>query len=205
RYAEWTLAPRQALRGRHRNASFALATSYRETHDYARAIDLLTPLLAQDSTDEPIHRELMRLYALAGRRHEALRQYQACADALARELDVPPEPETSALYTQILAGDLALPPTALGSAWAPPAPAALAVEQAAPLVGRAAELDTLRGRLQAGWRGHGQTILLGGDSGVGKTRLAFEVLRTAAEAGMTTLLGAAYEQEGQLAYQPFVE
>jgi hypothetical protein len=92
----------------------------------------------------------------------------------------------------------------VASAWAPQAPVALAVDQAAPLVGRAAELDTLRGCLQAAWRGHGQTILLGGDSGVGKTRLAFEVLR-AAEAGMTTLLGAAYEQEGQLAYQPFVE
>ena len=67
------------------------------------------------------------------------------------------------------------------------------------MVGRTAELDTLRGWLQAAWRGQGQTILLGGDSGMGKTRLAFEVLRTAAEAGMTTLLGAAYEQEGQWA------
>src|SRR5262245_7636067 len=205
RYAEWTLAPREALRSHNRKASLALATSYRETHDYTRAIDLLTPLLAQDSTDEPIHRELMRLYALAGRRHEALRQYQACVDALARELDVPPEPETSALYAQILGGELAPLPAPVAPAWTPPAPVALAVEQAAPLVGRAAELDTLRGWLQAAWRGHGQTILLSGDSGVGKTRLAFEVLRTAAEAGMTTLLGAAYEQEGQMAYQPFVE
>jgi DNA-binding SARP family transcriptional activator len=205
RYAEWTLAPREALRSRNRKASLSLATSYRDAHDDTTAIDLLTPLLAHDAADEAIHRELMRLYALAGRRHEALRQYQACVNALARDLDVPPEPETSALYTQILSGDLALPPTPVASAWAPPAPAALAVEQAAPLVGRAAELDTLRGWLQAAWRGQGQTILLGGDSGVGKTRLAFEVLRTAAEAGMTTLLGAAYEQEGQLAYQPFVE
>jgi DNA-binding SARP family transcriptional activator len=205
RYAEWTLAPREALRSRHRTASLALATSYRDAHDYTRAIDLLTPLLAHDAADEAIHRELMRLYALSGRRHQALRQYQACVDALARELDVPPEPETSALYAQILAGDLAPAPTAVASAWALPAPVALAVEQDAPLVGRAVELDTLRGWLQAAWHGHGQTILLGGDSGVGKTRLAFEILRTAAEAGMTTLLGAAYEQEGQLAYQPFVE
>src|SRR5262245_43533450 len=46
RYAEWTLAPREALRSRHRKASLALATSYRDAHDYTRAIDLLTPLLA---------------------------------------------------------------------------------------------------------------------------------------------------------------
>jgi predicted ATPase len=205
RYAEWTLAPRAALRRHRREASLALAAERRDTHEYAAAIGLLTPLLAHDAADEPIHRELMRIYALAGRRHEALRQYQACVDALERELDLPPEPQTSALYTQILNGDLAPVPTTVAPAWAPPARVALAAEQAAPLVGRAAELDTLRGWLQAAWRGHGQTILLGGDSGVGKTRLAFEVLRAAAEAGMTTLHGAAYEQEGQLAYQPFVE
>jgi len=205
RYTEWTLAPREALRSQRREASLALAAEWRDTYEYTRAIGLLTPLLAQDVADETIHRELMRLYALAGRRHEALRQYQACVDALARELDVPPEPETSALYSQILDGELASLSAPVASAWVPPAPVVLAVEQAAPLVGRSTELDTLRDWLHAGWRGHGQTILLGGDSGVGKTRLAFEALRAAAEAGMTTLLGAAYEQEGQLAYQPFVE
>src|SRR5262249_40598641 len=140
-----------------------------------------------------------------GRRHEALRQYQACVDALARELDVPPEPETSALYTQILGGELASVPAPVAPPWMPPAPVALAVERATPLVGRTAEFDTLRRWLQAGWRGHGQPILIAGDSGVGKTRLAFEALRATASAGMTTLLGAAYEHEGQLAYQPFVE
>jgi DNA-binding SARP family transcriptional activator len=205
RYAEWTLAPREALRSQRRQASLALAAEQRDTHDYTAAIGLLIPLLAHDQADEPIHRELMRLYALAGRRHEALRQYQACVNALAQELDVPPEPQTSALYAQILGGDLAPTPAPVVPAWAPPALVTLAVEQAAPLVGRSTELDTLRSWLQVGWRGQGQTILLAGDSGVGKTRLAFEVLRAAAGAGMTTLLSAAYEQEGQLAYQPFVE
>jgi DNA-binding SARP family transcriptional activator/tetratricopeptide (TPR) repeat protein len=202
RYAEWALAPRETLRSQRREASLALAAERRDTHAYTAAIGLLTRLLAQDVADEPIHRELMRLYALAGRRHDALRQYQACVDALARELDMPPEPETSALYAQILGGELA---SLAAPAWSPVAPVMLAVEQVAPLVGRAGELDTLRLWLQAAWRGQGQTILLAGDSGVGKTRLAFEILRTAAEAGITTLLGAAYEQEGQLAYQPFVE
>src|SRR5262245_33984189 len=34
RYVEWTLAPREALRGRRREASLALAASRRDTHDY---------------------------------------------------------------------------------------------------------------------------------------------------------------------------
>jgi tetratricopeptide (TPR) repeat protein len=147
----------------------------------------------------------MRTYALAGRRHQALRQYQACKDALATELDVSPEPETAALYTQILNGELLPPPAPSLPAWMPPAPIVLEMERSAPLVGRTAELETLRTQMHDAWHGHGRTILLAGDTGMGKTRLAYEALRAAASAGMIVLSGAAYEQEGQLPYQPFIE
>lgn len=209
-YAEWTTAPRESLRRLHREARLTLAARHRESRDYTSAIALLTPLVAQDRADELAHRELMRVYALAGRRHEALRQYQACGDALAAELDVPPAPETSALYSQILNGELAPLPSV--NAERPPinpapasSPVAFEIERSGTMVGRDAELDTLRRRLAGARQGQGKTILLAGHSGVGKTRLAFEVLRDSASAGMTTLFGAAYEQEGQLAYQPFVE
>lgn len=61
-----------------------------ETVGFDDAIAGLRTLLAQDSVDEPVHRELMHVYAEAGQRHEALRQYQACVDVLADELDAPP-------------------------------------------------------------------------------------------------------------------
>jgi DNA-binding SARP family transcriptional activator len=205
RYAEWTIGPREALHRRQREARLAFAAHARDARDYAKAISLLSPLLAHDPADEPVHRESMLTYALAGRRHEALRQYQACVDALAAELDVPPEPATAALYARILNGELTPPPAPFLPAWVPPAPVALEMEHVAPLVGRHTELETLRMWLHCAWRGHGRTLFLAGDSGVGKTRLAFEVLREAADAGMITLLGAAYEQEGQLPYQPFIE
>lgn len=205
RYADWAARPREALHQQQHQARLTLATHMRTAHEYARAIALLTPLLAHDPADEPVHRELMLTYALAGRRHEALRQYQACVDALAGELDVPPEPETAALYERILGGEITAPPAPLPSAAVPPTSVALETDQVAPLVGRQSELDLLRTRLQAAWGGPGQTICLTGDSGVGKTRLAFEALREAAASGMTILRGAAYEQEGQLPYQPFVE
>lgn len=204
-YADWTTAPRESLRRLHREARLKLAAHFRDARDYTAAISLLTPLAAQDRADELVHRELMRLYALAGRRHEALRQYQACVDALAAELDVPPEPETAALYSQILSGDLAPLPSSARPAWSPPAPAAHEVGQSAHLVGRDAEFETLSTWVKAVWRGQGKTILLTGDTGVGKTLLAAEALCAAASDRMITLFGAAYEQEGQLAYQPFVE
>ena len=198
-YAEWTLGPRDQLRQLHRQASLALATHYRDMRDYARSLALLTPLLAHDRADEVVHREVMQTYALAGRRHDALRQYQACVEALAADLDVPPEPETAALYSQILSGELS--PLALPSALQPEPVSSAATR----FVGREQELDTLHLWLRAAWRGQGKVILIAGDSGVGKTRLASEVLRTATSAGLTALSGAAYEQEGQLPYQPFVE
>jgi DNA-binding SARP family transcriptional activator len=205
-YAEWTIIPREALRRLHREASLALAVHHREAHDYAAATALLQPLLERDPADEPIHRELMRLYALDGRRHRALRQYQACIEALAADLGVPPDPETEALYAQILSGDVVSSPAPRPKPiWMPPAPITFEVEQSAPLVSREDELESLRAKIRASGRGQGCTILLEGDAGVGKTRLAYEALRIAASFRMTTLVGAAYEQEGQLPYQPFVE
>jgi DNA-binding SARP family transcriptional activator len=205
RYEEWTLLPRQALQRRQREARLELAALRREARDYASAIALLNPLLSYDLADEPIHRELMRLYTLAGQRHEALRQYQTCVDELAEEIDALPSPETTALYAQILSGELSPPPAPLHAPWSPPAPIVLEMQRSAPLVGRAAELEKLRSWLHGDRRAQGRTILIAGDSGVGKTRLAYEALGAASTAGMITLLGAAYEQEGQLAYQPFVE
>lgn len=202
RYAEWTLIPRETLHRRHRDARLALAA---RTRDAARAIDLLTPLLAQDPADEVVHRELMRLYALSGRRHEALRQYQACTEALAGELDVPPAPETEELYSKILNGELVPPPAPVPPRWVPPTPVSVEVEHGPPLIGRQAELDSLRRWVGAARSGRPQTLFLAGDPGVGKTRLASEFLQLVASEGMTVLLGAAYEQEGQLPYQPFIE
>ena len=43
-------------------------------------------LLAQDPLHEPAHQESMRLYAAAGRRSDALRQYRECVRVLEREL-----------------------------------------------------------------------------------------------------------------------
>ncbi|MDQ4075752.1 MAG: AAA family ATPase [Chloroflexota bacterium] len=204
-YDDWTLVPRESLHRQYREASLALSAAYGERREYSRAIEVLTPLLDDDPADEPVHRELMRLYALAGRRHDALRQYQTCVNALATQLDVPPDPQTEALYEQILSGELVPVPTVKPPSWIPPTPSLLKIEQGTPFVGRSAELERLCTLMQAARRGQGRTILVAGEAGIGKTRLAHEALRAAASAGMITIEGAAYEHEGQLPYQAFVE
>jgi DNA-binding SARP family transcriptional activator len=187
-------------------ADSILAAQRQDSHDYAADIALLKSMLDHNPADEPVHLELMRLYALTGRHHEALRQYQACAEALATHLDQAPGPETEALYQQIVSGQVTSSATSRPRpAWLPPTPIALEVEGDAPLVGREAELEILLDSIRAARQGRGATILLAGDAGAGKTRLAYEALRTAALFRMTTLMGTAYEQESHLPYQPFIE
>jgi adenylate cyclase len=54
--------------------------------------------LEMDPVCENAHRGLMTLFARTGRRSDALRQYRLCADALKRELDVDPGPDTRAVF-----------------------------------------------------------------------------------------------------------
>jgi len=65
------------------------------------AIQFGRRLVALDSLSEFGQRALMRAYARAGRRGEALRQYKSCADTLKRELGVAPDLETQALANDI--------------------------------------------------------------------------------------------------------
>ena len=67
-------------------------------------------ILRHDHAYERAHRQLMRLYAMAGNRTQALHQYQRCVNALRAELGVEPSARTRQLYEKIQA-DTFLPPT----------------------------------------------------------------------------------------------
>ncbi len=58
-------------------------------------------LLRYDPAYERAHRQIMRLYYLAGDRTQALRQYARCVEALQNELGVEPSERTLRLYEQI--------------------------------------------------------------------------------------------------------
>jgi len=62
-------------------------------------------------------------------------------------------------------------------------------------VGRDAERSRLDLMLEAARQGRGGLVLLGGEPGVGKTRLASEILEDGRERGMLALAGHAYEEE----------
>jgi predicted ATPase/DNA-binding SARP family transcriptional activator len=172
-YEEWTLIPRERLYRSQRKARLELATLHRDSRDYSRAVALLLPLLEHDRADEVVHRELMRLYTLSGQRHEALRQYQYCVEALAAEIDAPPALETAALYAQILNDHLVPPPPSFQPNIS--GPAIPTEEKPRPLfVGRERELSVLQSHLKAAVSGDGRILFITGEAGQGKTSLMAE-------------------------------
>lgn len=74
---------------------------YESQSDYKQAITYARRWLALDVMHEPVHRALMRVYALAGQRAAAQRQYDNCVRILDDALGVPPEAETTQLYEAI--------------------------------------------------------------------------------------------------------
>lgn len=75
---------------------------------------------------------------------------------------------------------------------------------APPLVGRHTEHDKLATHLRDAVSGAGALVLLGGEPGVGKTRLAEEVLEDARDHGMLVMTGRCYEA-GTSPFSPFIE
>ena len=73
------------------------------------------------------------------------------------------------------------------------------------LIGRERELSLLEAALVAAYGGRGQVVVLGGDAGVGKTRLASELQQRARRSGAVVMLGTTTEADVALPYLPFIE
>jgi DNA-binding CsgD family transcriptional regulator/tetratricopeptide (TPR) repeat protein len=73
------------------------------------------------------------------------------------------------------------------------------------LLGRDAYLDALRRLLDHSAAGSGATLLVSGEAGLGKTRLAAEARRGAAERGFLVVQGNCFEPDRSLAYGPLLD
>ena len=76
----------------------------------------------------------------------------------------------------------------------------------ATFIGRVPELEELGRALDEARSGRGTTVLVAGEAGIGKTRLAAELATRARDAGFDVRLGRSIDLVGtDLPYQPFVE
>ena len=78
-------------------------------------------------------------------------------------------------------------------------------ERGGGLVGRDRELDDLRAAMSHAAQGHGRLVLIGGEPGIGKSRLADELAGQAREAGHIVLWGRGWEDAGAPPFWPWVQ
>lgn len=191
-YHDWVMPERERLRQLYINALDRLAQEAEELRDYHAALSHAHRLMREDPLCEAHCRQLLRLQMLAGDRAAALRSYHACATALRRELGVEPAPATQQIYAQVLHGVTA----GAGS------PARF--DTALPLIGRQQEWAELLRLWQFAAGGHPQLALLAGEVGIGKTRLAEDLLAWAERQGYPAAFAACYAAESSLPFGPVV-
>ncbi|HSK58170.1 MAG TPA: AAA family ATPase, partial [Actinomycetospora sp.] len=186
---EWLREHRERLRRGLHDALAELVTLCERSGAVDEAVRHAERLRRADPLREDAYRLLMRLHAARGDRARAARVYHQCASTLEHELGVGPSPDTRAAY------DALLPvPTSAGEV------PASSTADAGPLVGRRRE----RGRLEALWRvveaGGSRFVLISGDPGIGKSRLAEEVGTWCRRRGARVAHARCHPAEGPLAY-----
>jgi DNA-binding SARP family transcriptional activator len=174
-FEQWLAAERVLWRARTVDALTRQADTVLGRGRAAEAAGLAGQALALDPTAELAVRAAMRALALTGDRAAALAVHQVFAARLAAEGGGTPAGETNAL-AQRIAGERSPPRGAAGEATSGGGTAS----RRAPLVGREAELE----RIGAAWdacrrRARATLLVVTGDAGTGKSRLADEALARA--------------------------
>jgi len=109
-FDDWRSFQSQGLRDDLATVLEGLVQAYSIEGSVEPAINCAQRWLALDSLNEVAHRQLMQLYAWAGQRAAALRQYEECKRILNEELGVAPAEETEQVYQAILVNqELPLP------------------------------------------------------------------------------------------------
>jgi DNA-binding SARP family transcriptional activator len=198
-YDDWIRPERERLQQAFIKALEQLIHLLEEQRDYRTAIGHAQRLLRHDPLHEATCLRLMRLHTLTGDRALALRTYHNCALALKRDLGMGPSPATREAYERLLQAD-GLPAPAL----TPP----VELVAISPLVGRHQEWTLLQRTWRAASAGRARPaqgphfVLLAGEPGIGKTRLAEELAQWARRQGIATASARCYAAEGELAYAP---
>lgn len=213
----WLVLERERLRRSYARALARLVMFSQARGDWPTAIYWTHRLVTHDPLNEEAHRLLIALYYVSGNRPAALRQFETCRRLLHEELGVEPMPDTLALRDLILRAEplaetwFALHSPLVGARSLGPlssisvSPYTAHPTRTAPFVGRQAEWQ----RLLEAWRQamlrSGSMILVGGEAGIGKSRLLHELAAHVRRSGALVLWGHCSAFEHTLPYQPAVD
>jgi DNA-binding SARP family transcriptional activator len=180
---------------------------------HAGVIGELEALMAAHPGRERLVAQLMLALYRCGRQGDALTAYARARAYLATELGLEPGPALQALQGEILDQSPTLQPvtdepdggSSVGCRPVMlPLPRALRVPPGSVFVGRDLEFTRLRRRWAHTGSGAGSVVMIGGEPGIGKTRLAAEFAHAMHEQGALVLHGRCDEGLA-VPYQPFVE
>ncbi|MFS8981138.1 AAA family ATPase [Cupriavidus necator] len=195
-YDDWILDERARLRAEAYGALRRLTEEAAGRHDHKATIRHAQHIIDLEPTDEAAVRMQMEAHLALGDRAGALRSYHRYAEVLERELAAPPGEAIGAMYQQLRAGSLNrdevqgkyLPVTE------------------SPFVGRDLEWNQL---IEA-WKttregGAAHLLLVTGEPGIGKSRLALELGRRVRAEGHVVASARAYQAAGRLPWGPVVD
>lgn len=198
-YDQWLQPRREQLRMQFAAALARMADLLGASGEIREGIRYATRLVALDPLREDYYQVLMRLRLRNDDRSSALRVFHQCKRSLQRELGVSPGKAILDIFAEALRSDdprervIAIPPP-------------MSSTKPLPLVGRRPEWE----RLSACWRrvteGETHFILITGEPGIGKTRLAEEFLeRCSQESSQVAAIARCYSVQGQFGYGPVTE
>jgi tetratricopeptide (TPR) repeat protein len=205
RYQEWAIPIRHSWEQEFLDVLARVADGHARLGHYRRALAHCRQSLEKEPYRESSWRQLMLYYYLAGSPSEALSAYESCRQK-SRELEREPSQKTKELYEQIRAGhipgiDQLYPPPPLVRHEIPYALSPGSI----PFVGRRAEYARLVSFLEQARKSRGCCVLISGEAGVGKTRLAQELIAYAHERFKAHLFRGHCHELSPLAYQPWSE
>ena len=219
---DWVYEARDEHREHVLEALGRLADEAERRGDLRKAIAWSRRQVATDPLGEEASRELMRRLSATGNLAAAVQTFERLRERLAGELGIAPSPATRRLAFELAqAGETPAaatePPeqprlrqavaggdTTPGAEARANLPPPLARSARSAFVGRDDELEWLRGQWRRAGAGERRTALLGGEAGIGKSRLAAEFAREAATGGGSVLFGR-NDEDAIVPFQPFVE
>jgi DNA-binding SARP family transcriptional activator len=169
---------------------------------HAEVVGQLEKLISEHPYRESLRAQLMLALYRCERQADALQAFQEARRTLVEELGIEPGERLRELERAILAQDQSLQLVVAAK------PAAAEHAAAAPrsvFVGREREMAELSEGLADAYAGRGRLFLLAGEPGIGKSRLAEELIAKARARGARVLVGRCWEAGGAPAYWPWVQ
>jgi DNA-binding SARP family transcriptional activator len=199
-YEDWVAETRRALLRQYQQALGTLARAAMGEWRWRDAVDLADRWLASDPMSDEAARLATEAQYLSGDRSGALAGFAEYRARLMRETGCEPSRSLFNLIRRVEADVVPLNARPITDEWYARAPTF-----ESNLIGRQEEWDALGKAWKAVRRGSGKIVLLEGEPGVGKSRLAAEFVRWVVADGGSALRGHGYDVQGGIPYEPIVE